>query len=839
MTSPAIAAHPVEALLANNIAGGLGSNLRAFLRFYGERDVHELQALDVRSSSTRWADNLFAHSSTVDGVVRLAEQQEAKGNATALYLVLNPIVPAVSTRSAIEQWHVQKKGESTTDGDIIARASLYLDFDAKRPKGTSATSAQVDAVAAVASRAYDHLCTILEGDAAIGYGHSGNGRAIFLALADLPHAETLALIREILACSSALWSIPGSVEIDPVVHDAKRLCPAFGTTKRKGAPGIEAHPHRRTGFVCAEQVRRLTLPDLAMVAATLRDELTPEQTAIADAALGKKPPRPTATATATTTRSRPPTEDPFTLAKAVPIGDVLSWLGLLEGDRPVCCACGLSDSGVAIVGNGLKCSHARCSDKGVRDGFRTTIDVVIEARNLTPIEAVRALGERFGFEVAAARAHGEQQSDVMPDEEFFDEPHERAPHPANETQQATPPAIALPTSYGPADVVEAWKVEKSLPRIATGFATLDHACRGGLAFPWRVVIVGPPSGGKTFTAMVIADRMLLGDARTHVAILAIDEEPEDLQVRLAQMAGFSVADCESRDPLTLDLIAERLREKLGDRLRMYGPEWSIEGAAADFAKRTPTDARRLLVVDSIQTSHSDATPPDASEREVIAANVKAIRVVGRAHGMLTIATSESNRPQYSNAASAATANRMAAGMGSGKIEYMAQTLIFVGSIKNFGDHVRVEVPKNRRGLRGSFEFFLSVDRSHHALTECDDPTPNAEPKENRAHAKVEAAAVKVLGIVVARGGIGTKALRNAVQPLGVSNHQADAAVDLLEQSGRIVDHAIARGKTPPDHHYWAAGVTVSGCGCHQCLSALQMLGKATGGEEAHALAEDV
>ncbi len=399
--------------------------------------------------------------------------------------------------------------------------------------------------------------------------------------------------------------------------------------------------------------------------------------------------------------------------------------------------------------------------------------------------------------------------DPMADEDHF----------ADLADVLTAPTSTL-TSYGPADVVEAWKGEKSLPRIATGFATFDHACRGGLAFPWRVVIVGPPSGGKTFMAMTIADRMLLGDARTHVAILAIDEEPEDLQVRLAQMAGFSVADCESRDPHTLDLIADRLKEKLGDRLRMYGPEWSIEGAAADFAKRTPADARRLLVIDSIQTSHSDATPPEASEREVIAANVKAIRVVGRAHSMLTIATSESNRPNYANAASAASSNRMAAGMGSGKIEYMAQTLIFVGSIKNHGDHVRVEVPKNRRGLRGSFEFFLQVDRSHHALTECDDPNPSAEPKATRAHAKVEAAAVQLLSIIASRGGIGTKALRNAAHPLGVTKNTVDAAVDHLEQTGRVVDHAITRGKAAPDHHYWAKGVTVVGCFCPKCTRTL-------------------
>ncbi|MCW5836425.1 MAG: hypothetical protein KIS78_28760 [Labilithrix sp.] len=43
----------------------------------------------------------------------------------------------------------------------------------------------------------------------------------------------------------------------PRRSDAKRLCPAFGTTKRKGAPGLAEWPHRRTTFVCAGQDERL------------------------------------------------------------------------------------------------------------------------------------------------------------------------------------------------------------------------------------------------------------------------------------------------------------------------------------------------------------------------------------------------------------------------------------------------------------------------------------------------------------------------------------------------------------------------------------------------------
>ena len=96
---------------------------------------------------------------------------------------------------------------------------------------------------------------------------------------------------------------------------------------------------------------------------------------------------------------------------------MLSWLQLVDAttDQPTCPGCGLDDHGVAIVKNGLKCSHNRCASKGMPAGFRTTIDVVLEACKLEkPIDAVRLLADRFGFDVPSRPPRAPASNDSRP-----------------------------------------------------------------------------------------------------------------------------------------------------------------------------------------------------------------------------------------------------------------------------------------------------------------------------------------------------------------------------------------------------------------------------------------
>ncbi|MEJ7731056.1 MAG: hypothetical protein WKG00_17805 [Polyangiaceae bacterium] len=376
--------------------------LRSFLQFRGSNYPVELQALGVKNGL--FTGSRFAHAFDEETAVRLATEAERWG-AQGVFVVMNAIDPAVATRAQAGKWHQAAKGEGTTDADICSRLTLYADIDARRARGTSATHEEKAHASSAAARIADDLrSTLSNRQAAVSpAADSGNGGAVFLALDAIPETPELAsVIKEILGALDTLYS-DEHVHVDTSVSDAKRLCPAFGSTKRKGAAGVPERPHRPTDFTGSVPEVRLQLDDLVELRNALQARLPQPQ--------GKPSPSPRTSSP----KVGPVADDAFTTAKAVPVGDVLSWLGLLDGDQPTCPGCGEADgSSVAIVGNGLKCSHARCSDKGApgRAGFRTTIDLVAETRHVKPLEAANIMAEHFGF--AMPRRRPPDRSGVAP-----------------------------------------------------------------------------------------------------------------------------------------------------------------------------------------------------------------------------------------------------------------------------------------------------------------------------------------------------------------------------------------------------------------------------------------
>ncbi len=392
-------------------AEGLAPNARRFLAFVGPGPL-ELQILGGRE---KWAENKYAHPTSVEDTIPLLEQEERQGPA-GIYVILNEPDEAVTTRDERNAWHAQKKGGvATKDNDIVARRGLYVDIDWARATGTSTTDEQCMASIEGAALVLDRIARAVP-PSSLGLGHSGNCGAVHVALDRIPETPAVAaLIKEALAVLHLLFTDPriqadkqarNGLEIDRSVCDAKRLCPAYGTTKRKGVAKLADRPHRRTAFICSDTPHRLTLPELEALVQDLRGDLTAEQLVALDKDLGRKPAAAapatrSATAPRTTSRSGP---DPFLVAnRTPPVADVLSWLGLLQGEQPTCPGCGESDgSSVAIVGNGLKCLHNRCSSAG-KAGFRSVVDIVSDHRRCTPLEAVRELADRFGFEAPAVR----------------------------------------------------------------------------------------------------------------------------------------------------------------------------------------------------------------------------------------------------------------------------------------------------------------------------------------------------------------------------------------------------------------------------------------------------
>lgn len=684
---PSVTRHTLEASLLAAEAEGRDASVKRWLRFAHVRpgDVVELQALKVPFGNKE--RTYIAHASTTAEVLRLLDEAK-QYKCPGLYFIANRVNPAVATRLGPDKWNpAASTGSNTTDRDIICRTVLFVDVDSERPTNTSATEAELAAAIAVATDVHTWLARFLGGTDSLGYGASGNGRGIYVALEDLAESEAAGRVKAILVGLDALFST-ARAKIDTAVSDAKRLVPAHGTMKRKGVATIAERPHRMTTFICADRVRRVGTAQLDGLIEALRAELDDVGVGAIDRALGVKVLAKTTASSSDPSRSI--IESPFSRANAVDVGDVLGWLGQLDGERARCPGCGEADSGVAIVGNGLKCSHARCADKGIRAGFRTPVDLVAEVHRVSAKDAVSLMAERFGFEGFRA--------------------------PSSTTEPAAPARREIPR---PGDRVRALAGLGPVVRLATGIPTLDVSCRGGIPTRRLVVVGGAPGSGKTSLGTNWAWRWAKGGIV--VGILAVDEGPEGAITRIAQLEGMSPEKLEERDPNTLARLAEMLDATPLILLDGEDEAGTVEGVAELVAKRAAGGVG-VLVVDSIQTVRAAGTETVDSPRERVDAVVRALKSARDRHGLLVIATCELSRGAYRSRSLAETINDLAAFKESGSVEYAAQTALVLRSVPDEASLVDVTVPKNRAYRRDPFR--LRMDHSTTAYVEVDMPEPS-------------------------------------------------------------------------------------------------------------------
>lgn len=266
--------------LAAAAAEGLEANARRWCKFVGWAPGRfvELAALKVPSPGGKEV-SLWAHAAGPDDCVRLLGAIEG-ARAQAIYVIANMVPPELVTARESDgatpagDWWLSERGSSTTDKDVHHRDVVFVDGDVPRPTGTSATEEELALASEGAAALYDGLVAVVGADA-VAVGCSGNGYATFLALDHLAETQELhALVARVLACVKRLYERP-TFKVDAHLVDPKRLVPAFGTTKRKGAANDPARPHRRTSILVPERVRRLSLADLQRLLAVLQAKLPP------------------------------------------------------------------------------------------------------------------------------------------------------------------------------------------------------------------------------------------------------------------------------------------------------------------------------------------------------------------------------------------------------------------------------------------------------------------------------------------------------------------------------------------------------------------------------------
>jgi hypothetical protein len=378
----------------------------------------------------------------------------------------------------------------------------------------------------------------------------------------------------------------------------------------------------------------------------------------------------------------------------------------------------------------------------------------------------------------------------------------------------TPPARTPPSTL--LDVAKRWRSEGPLVHEPTGIAKLDELTGGGPVYGSRWYVLGAPDAGKTALLVQVADDWQASGIV--VGVLAVDEEDGDLTMRFAQRRKFRRDECERRSEETMGEMEDAFVGSFG--LFMYGPDWTIEAAAADLAERGKSLAkegeppRRLaLFVDSIQQARCDALEDtganEPSPREVVNENVRALRKVAAKYRLIAMATGEMNRNAYRNIKSAEEANDMAAAKESGAVEYSARVLVAMRSVKDHGDLVELRMVKNKHGPSwpAANPFYLNIDRRTMMLASASAPDDDAKDDEkahSRNRAALEREAIPVLNVIAQNPGCGTKALRAALKLAGVktSRDGLDVLLEALARGGRLEDRQVKKG-TQLEHHYHA------------------------------------
>lgn len=217
----------------------------------GSDDVIEIRALVPRGK--KHTDAGYFDAQHRQQAAEAAARLNAAG--AAVYLNLNPIDSQLLARYAnrIESW----VNDTTTDANVIGRRWLPIDFDPRRPKGTSATDEQLTLALTRAQTCRDYLRELGWPDPI--EAESGNGAHLLYPI-NLPNDDTSRdAIKAVLAALGNLFD-DEKVSVDQTVFNAGRIWKLYGTVANKGDPTTFA-PWRLSRIVNAPTRDRLLTLD--------------------------------------------------------------------------------------------------------------------------------------------------------------------------------------------------------------------------------------------------------------------------------------------------------------------------------------------------------------------------------------------------------------------------------------------------------------------------------------------------------------------------------------------------------------------------------------------------
>lgn len=204
----------------------------------------------------KWGSVVSGYFDNADEFEKSIVRMDRNKDVKAIYVTLNPILPALLSRASNRLSGIGKKSPTTSDDDIVCRTTILIDADPYRPSEIGSTDAEMAAAIAKRDEVVEYLYSL--GFPPFVKGNSGNG-AHALGKIDLPNdGASRQLISDFLECLN--WKFGTTpkeiaeakrqfaqgkinVGIDTTVFNAARITKVFGTKVRKGDDTAE-RPHR-------------------------------------------------------------------------------------------------------------------------------------------------------------------------------------------------------------------------------------------------------------------------------------------------------------------------------------------------------------------------------------------------------------------------------------------------------------------------------------------------------------------------------------------------------------------------------------------------------------------
>jgi hypothetical protein len=197
--------------------------------------VYELRALGVPKCGV-----VSGYYNTAGREAFVEDCAGLSGDAGGVYLTINPVNPVLLARSVNRAQDFGK--HTTTDGEIVARRWLPLDFDPVRPAGISSTDEEHAAALECAQRTREYLLTLGFPAGAMVLVDSGNGAHLLCRIELANDDASRDLVKSCIDAVAARFT-DSVVKVDQTTFNAARIWKVPGTMARKG-DHTDERPHR-------------------------------------------------------------------------------------------------------------------------------------------------------------------------------------------------------------------------------------------------------------------------------------------------------------------------------------------------------------------------------------------------------------------------------------------------------------------------------------------------------------------------------------------------------------------------------------------------------------------